>query len=158
MSDRIPMTPAGKKKVEAELAHFKTEQRPKVIQQLQDARSHGDISENAEFEAAKERQGWVEGRIAELEDKLARAEVINPSSARTDIAVFGCAVTVQDTTTSKTSRYLLVGPEESNAKEGLISVQAPLAKAMLGKKVGEIFEVDAPSGFKEFRIVSIESA
>ena len=154
----IPMTPEGKKKIEAELGKLKSVDRPKVVQQLIDARAHGDISENAEYEAAKDRQGWVEGRINELEDKLARAVVIDPAMARTDLAVFGSRVTLEETSSKRVTRYLLVGPEESDVKEGKISIQSPLGKAMLGKKPGDLVELEAPAGFKEYKIVTIDAA
>lgn len=154
----IPMTPEGKKKIEEELGKLKSVDRPRVVQQLIDARSHGDISENAEYEAAKDRQGWVEGRINELEDKLARAVVIDPSKARTDVAVFGARVTLEEAASKRVTRYLLVGPEESNIKEGKISIQSPLGKAMLGKKPGDRVEVEAPGGIREYKIVTIGAA
>lgn len=156
MSDKIPMTPDGRRKLEEELARLRSVERPKVLQQLQDARSHGDISENAEFEAAKDKQGWVEGRISEFEDKLARAVVIDPSTARSDKVVFGSHVTVQDLSSNKVVKYMMVGPEESDIKDGKLSVQAPLGRALLGKTPGESVEFETPGGIKAYKVVRID--
>ena len=144
--DKIPMTAAGYAVLEQELKHCQTVERPRIIQQITDARSHGDLSENAEYHAAKESQSHNEGRIAELEDKLARAEVIDVSKLSGDTIKFGATVTLIDEDTDEKKIWQLVGEPEADAKKGKISITSPLARALLGKKKGSNIEVVAPGG------------
>ncbi|MBI1340136.1 transcription elongation factor GreA [bacterium] len=152
---RIPMTVEGFRALEAELKMLKSEERPAVIQAIAEARSHGDLSENAEYHAAKERQSFIEGRVAELEDKLARADVIDTSKLKGDTVKFGATVSVMDEDTEETFVYKIVGEDEADVANGKISISSPLARAMIGKEEGETAEVSAPGGAKTFEIVSI---
>jgi transcription elongation factor GreA len=153
---RIPMTADGFKALEAELKTLKSEERPAVIAAIAEARSHGDLSENAEYHAAKERQSFIEGRVAELEDKLARAEVIDTSKLRGTTVKFGATVTVMDEDTEENFVFKIVGEDEASVADGKISVSSPIARAMIGKEEGDTAEVAAPGGAKSFEIVSIE--
>jgi transcription elongation factor GreA len=153
---RIPMTAEGYRALEAELKTLKSEERPAVIAAISEARSHGDLSENAEYHAAKERQSFIEGRVAELEDKLARAEVIDTSKLKGSTVRFGAKVTVQDEDTEETAVYRIVGEDEANVAEGKISVSSPIARALIGKEEGDSVEVAAPGGAKSFEIISVE--
>lgn len=153
---RIPMTANGYKALEVELKTLKTEERPAIIQAIAEARSHGDLSENAEYHAAKERQSFIEGRVAELEDKLARADVIDTSKLKGTTVKFGAKVTVTDEDTDETFVYQIVGEDEANVAKGKISISSPIARAMIGKEEGDTAEVSAPGGAKSFEIVSIE--
>jgi len=154
--DKIPMTAAGYTVLEQELKHCQTVERPRIIQQITDARSHGDLSENAEYHAAKELQSLNEGRIAEIEDKLARAEIIDVSKLSGDTVKFGATVTLVDEDTEKKSVWQIVGEPEADAKKGRISVTSPLARALLGKKKGAQVEVVTPGGAKAYEITKIE--
>src|SRR3954449_11955295 len=154
--DKIPMTAAGNSTLENELKHRQQVERPRIIQQITDARTHGDLSENAEYHAAKETQAHNEGRIAELEDKLARAEVIDVSKLSGDTVKFGATVTVVDEDTEEKQVWQLVGEPEANAKEGRISITSPLARALVGKKKGAQVEVMTPSGAKAYEIKKVE--
>ncbi len=154
--DKIPMTSAGYTVLETELKHCQQVERPRIIQQITDARSHGDLSENAEYHAAKEQQSLNEGRIAELEDKLARAEVIDVSKLSGDTIKFGATVTLIDEDTDKKAVWQIVGEPEADAKKGRISITSPLARALLGKKKGTSVEVVAPGGAKAYEIVKVE--
>jgi transcription elongation factor GreA len=154
--DKIPMTAAGYTVLEQELKHCQTVERPRIIQQITDARSHGDLSENAEYHAAKEQQSLNEGRIAELEDKLARAEVIDVSKLSGDTIKFGATVTLVDEDTEKKSVWQLVGEPEADAKKGRISITSPLARALLGKKKGAQVEVVTPGGAKAYEVMKVE--
>jgi transcription elongation factor GreA len=154
--DKIPMTGAGYTVLEQELKHCQTVERPRIILQITDARSHGDLSENAEYHAAKELQSLNEGRIAELEDKLARAEVIDVSKLSGDTVKFGATVTLVDEDTEKKSVWQIVGEPEADAKKGRISVTSPLAKALIGKTKGVSVEVNAPGGAKAYEIKKVE--
>ena len=154
--DKIPMTAAGYALLEHELKHCQTVERPRIIQQITDARSHGDLSENAEYHAAKEQQSHNEGRIAELEDKLARAEVIDVSKLSGDTIKFGATVTLVDEDTEKKSVWQLVGEPEADAKKGRISITSPLARALLGKKKGAQVEVVTPGGAKAYEVMKVE--
>ena len=154
--DKIPMTAAGYSVLEHELKHCQSVERPRIIQQITDARSHGDLSENAEYHAAKEQQSLNEGAIAELEDKLARAEVIDVSKLNGDTIMFGATVTLVDEDTNKKQVWQIVGEPEANAKEGRISITSPLARALINKKKGESVEVNAPGGAKAYEITKIE--
>lgn len=152
---KIPMTAAGYQRLEAELKHLKTAERPAVIRAISEAREHGDLSENAEYHAAKERQGWIESRILELEDKLRRAEVIDVSKLSGDKVMFGATVVLADEDTDEESTYQIVGADEADIKSGLLSITAPLARALVGKAKGESVEVTTPGGAKAYEIVSV---
>jgi transcription elongation factor GreA len=154
--DKIPMTAAGYSTLEAELKHCQQVERPRIIQQITDARTHGDLSENAEYHAAKEQQSLNEGRIAELEDKLARADVIDVSKLSGDTVKFGATVTLIDEDTEKKQVWQIVGEPEANAKEGRISITSPLARALIGKSKGSSVEVVTPSGAKAYEVKKIE--
>jgi len=150
------MTSAGYTVLEQELKHCQTVERPRIIQQITDARSHGDLSENAEYHAAKEQQSINEGRIAEIEDKLARAEVIDVSKLSGDTIKFGATVTLVDEDTDKKSVWQIVGEPEADAKKGKISVTSPLARALVGKKRGAQVEVVTPGGAKAYEVMKVE--
>src|SRR5215217_4231884 len=154
--DKIPMTFAGYSALERELKHCQQIERPRIIQQITDARTHGDLSENAEYHAAKEAQSHNEGRIAELEDKLARADVIDVSKLSGDTIKFGATVTLVDEDTDKKMVWQLVGEPEADAKKGKISIASPLARALVGKKKGASVEVVTPGGAKAFEVLKVE--
>lgn len=156
MIEKIPMTAAGYAALESELKHRQQVERPRIIQQISDARSHGDLSENAEYHAAKEQQGHNEGRIAELEDKLARAEVIDVSKLSGDTVKFGATVTLIDEDTDEKRVWQIVGEPEADAKKGRISIGSPLARALVGKKKGASVEVVTPNGAKAYEVLKIE--
>jgi transcription elongation factor GreA len=152
---RIPMTADGFQALHTELKTLKSEERPAVIAAISEARSHGDLSENAEYHAAKERQSFIEGRIGELEDKLARADVIETSKLQGKTVKFGATVKVTDEDTGETFTYKIVGEDEANVAKKKISISSPIARAMIGKEEGDTAEVSAPGGAKSFEIVSI---
>jgi transcription elongation factor GreA len=154
--DKIPMTAAGYTALEEQLRQCQQVERPRIIQQITDARTHGDLSENAEYHAAKEAQSLNEGHIAELEDKLARAEVIDVSKLSGDTITFGATVTLIDEDTEKKSVWQIVGEPEADAKKGKISVTSPLARALVGKKKGAQVEVVTPGGAKAYEVVKVE--
>jgi transcription elongation factor GreA len=154
--DKIPMTAAGYSALENELKHRQQVERPRIIQQITDARSHGDLSENAEYHAAKEQQSHNEGRIAELEDKLARSEVIDVSKLSGDTIKFGATVTLVDEDTEEKKVWQIVGEPEADAKHGKISITSPLARALVGKKKGASVEVVAPGGAKAYEVLKVE--
>lgn len=154
--EKIPMTPAGHDALQQEIKHLKTVERPRIVKAISEARSHGDLSENAEYHAAKEQQGFNEARVAELEDKLGRAEVIDISKLSGDTVVFGAKVTVVDEDTEKESAYQIVGEFEANVKDGRISISSPIARALIGKKVGDSVEVATPGGGKSYEITKIK--
>jgi transcription elongation factor GreA len=153
---RIPMTADGFQALHAELKTLKSEERPAVIAAISEARSHGDLSENAEYHAAKDRQSFIEGRIAELEDKLARADVIDTSKLQGKTVKFGATVKVTDEDTGETFTYKIVGEDEANVAKKKISISSPIARAMIGKEKGDTAEVSAPSGAKSFEIISVD--
>ena len=153
--EKIPMTAEGHAALDAELKRLKTDERPSVIGAISEARSHGDLSENAEYHAAKERQSYIEGRIAELEDKLARAQVIDVSKLSGSNVKFGATVTVIDEDTDHKAAYKLVGEDEADVKLGKISITSPIARAMIGKEEGDVVEVAAPGGSKSYEIVAV---
>jgi transcription elongation factor GreA len=156
MVDKIPMTHAGYTALEAELKHRQQVERPRIIEAIAEARSHGDLSENAEYHAAKEQQSHNEGQINELEDKLARADVIDVSKLSGDTIMFGATVTLVDEDTEAKKVWQLVGEPEADAKKGRISITSPLARALIGKKKGASVEVVAPGGAKAYEITKIE--
>jgi transcription elongation factor GreA len=156
MVDKIPMTHAGYVALEGELKHRQQVERPRIIQQIAEARSHGDLSENAEYHAAKEQQSHNEGVIAELEDKLARADVIDVSKLSGDTIKFGATVTLIDEDTDQKKVWQIVGEPEADAKKGRISVTSPLARALIGKKKGASVEVVAPGGAKAYEVTKVE--
>ncbi len=152
---KIPMTAEGHKALDAELKRLKTEERPAVIQAISEAREHGDLSENAEYHAAKERQGWIEGRVAELEDKLARAQVIDVTKLDGETVKFGATVLLVDEDTEEEFSYKIVGEDEADVKDGKISITSPIARALIGKSVGDAIEVSAPGGAKAYEILEV---
>lgn len=154
--DKLPMTLRGKAMLEAELKKLLLEERPSVILAIEEARAQGDISENAEYESAKERQSMIEGRIAEIQGKLAGAEVIDPSQIKADRIVFGATVSIVDTETEEKFVYSIVGVDESDVKKGMISILSPLARALIGKKTGDTVTVQSPKSDKEFEILGFE--
>ena len=152
---RIPLTVAGAEMLRAELHQLKTVERPRVIQAIQEARSHGDLSENAEYEAAKERQGFIEGRIAELERKLAKAQIIDPSHIDADgRCVFGATVDLEEKG-GKAITYQIVGEDEADIKAGRISISSPIARALIGKEAGDEVDVHTPGGVKRYEILDV---
>jgi transcription elongation factor GreA len=153
---KVPMTIEGAERLKAELHRLKTVDRPAVIQALADARSHGDLSENADYDAAKERQGFIEGRISEVEQKLAHAQVIDPSSVDADgRVVFGSTVEIEDVDSGDRNVYQIVGDDEADIKEGKISVNSPIARALIGKTQGDTAEVQAPGGLRNYDIIAV---
>ena len=154
--EKIPMTAAGYSVLETELKQCQQVERPRIIQQITDARSHGDLSENAEYHAAKEQQSLNEGRIAELEDKLARADVIDVSKLSGDTVKFGATVTVVDEDTEEEGSYQIVGEHEADVKAGKISIASPIARALISKSVGDSVEVNTPGGVKAYEILKVE--
>ena len=156
MVDKVPMTPGGHAALEVELKQRQSVDRPRIIELIAEARSHGDLSENAEYHAAKEEQSHNEGRIAELEDKLARAEIIDVSKLSGDTIKFGATVTLIDEDTEKKAVWQIVGESEADAKKGRISITSPLARALIGKTKGSSVEVMAPGGAKAYEITKVE--
>jgi transcription elongation factor GreA len=154
--EKVPMTAAGFNRLQEELKHLKVSERPAVIKAIAEAREHGDLSENAEYHAARERQSFIEGRVLELEDKINRAEIINPAKLTGDTVKFGATVTLADQDTDEETTYQIVGQDESDIKLRLLSIQAPLARALINKSVGDNVEVSTPGGSKLYEIVSVE--
>lgn len=153
--EKVPMTSAGYSRLQDELKRLKTVERPAIVKALEAAREHGDLSENAEFHAAKERQGFVETRVMELEDKLRRADVIDVSALSGNRVQFGATVRLADEDTEERTTYRIVGADEADIKEGLLSVTSPLARAIIGKSKGDTAEVDTPGGLKYYEIVNV---
>ena len=153
-SDRQPMTVAGKAKLEAELKHLLHVERPSTIKAIEEARGHGDISENADYDAAKERQGFLEARIAEIQGKIANAEVVDPTQLKSNTIIFGAHVELQDCETDEKVTYQIVGEDESDVKQGKISVFSPMARSLIGKGKGDIIELRSPKGEREFEVLS----
>lgn len=154
MSERQPMTLAGKEKLETELKRLITEERPDVIKAIEEARGHGDLSENADYDAAKERQGFIESRISDIQNKLANADVIDIHSIKSDRITFGAKVGLLDLETDEKHTYQIVGEDESDVKNGRISVFSPLARSLIGKKVGDLVELKSPKGEKEYEVLN----
>jgi transcription elongation factor GreA len=155
-TDKLPMTTRGKALLESELKRLMHEERPAVIKAIEEARAQGDISENAEYDAAKERQAMIEGRIADIQSKLATAEVIDPATINADRIVFGAHVDIVDSETDEKSHYQIVGLDEADVKQGRISIMSPLARALIGKKVGDNVTVQSPKGDKDYEILSFK--
>ena len=154
---KIPLTVKGAELMRAELQQLKTVERPKVIASIQEARTHGDLSENAEYDAAKERQSFIEGRIVELEGKLANAQIIDPAHVDADgRCVFGATVDLEEVGSGETVTYQIVGDDEADIKSGMISISSPIARALIGKYSGDVAEVKAPGGIKEYEILDVK--
>jgi transcription elongation factor GreA len=156
MSQSVPLTRESYDALQEELKRLIREERPKVIQDIADARAHGDLSENAEYEAAKHRQSFIEGRIKELQDKLARAYVVDLSNLKPDKVVFGATVTIYDTSADEEITYKIVGEDEADIRLGKISCTSPVGKALIGHKLDDSVRAKVPSGFKEYEIVDIK--
>lgn len=153
----IPLTVKGAEELRNELHELKTVQRPAIIAAIAEARSHGDLSENAEYDAAKEKQGFIEGRIADLESKISNAQIINPAVINADGAcVFAATVDLEDLESGETVTYQIVGDDEANIKKGKISISSPIARALIGKYSGDIAEVQAPGGVREYEILDVK--
>lgn len=156
MSGKIPLTRRGAELLKEELHRLKTVERPTVIAAIAEARSHGDLSENAEYDAAKERQAFIEGRIAEIEGKLARAQIIDPATLDADgRVVFGATVELEDLDEGNTVTYQIVGDDEADLKQGKISFNSPVARALIGKFAGDVVEVQTPGGRREYEILDV---
>ena len=154
---KVPLTVVGAEKLRAELHELKTVQRPAVIAAIAEARSHGDLSENAEYDAAKERQSFIEGRIAELEGKISNAQIINPALLDADgRCVFGATVELEDMDSREVVTYQIVGDDEADIKQGKISISSPIARALIGKYSGDVAEVQAPGGVREYEILDVK--
>ena len=154
---KVPLTVKGAEKLRSELNELKTVQRPAIITAIAEARSHGDLSENAEYHAAKERQSFTEGRIAELEAKLSNAQIIDPSTLEADgRCVFGATVELEDVEGGSVVTYQIVGDDEADIKEGKISISSPIARALIGKTAGDVAEVQAPGGLREYEILDVK--
>jgi transcription elongation factor GreA len=154
--EKVPMTMEGYRKLETELHRLKVEERPRIIQQIADAREHGDLSENAEYHAAKDAQGLNEARVAELEDKLARAEIIDPAELSGSTVKFGATVTLEDEDSGDKVKYKIVGEDEANLRDGKISISSPIARALIGKSKGDSAEVTTPKGARSYEILKVE--
>ncbi len=153
--DRIPVTREGYERLREELRHLKETERPQNIKAIEEARSHGDISENAEFHAAKERQSFVETKIQQLEYKLSRMEILEVTDLPNDKVTFGCTVLIQKLDSGEQAKYQLVGPDESDIKLGRLSVVSPLGKALIGREVGDILQIQTPGGLREYELIDI---
>jgi len=158
MTQRIPITKQGLSRMEEELKHLKSVARPEVIRAISQARDHGDLSENAEYHAARERQSFIEGRLAELEDKIARSEVIDVATLSGKTVKFGATVTIVDEDTDEELTYQLVGEVESDVKAGRLAINSPLARALIGKSVGDSVDVMTPNGDKMYEILKVKFA
>lgn len=154
--ERVPMTTQGHQTLAAELHRLKAEERPRIIAAISEARAHGDLSENAEYHAAKEAQGQNEARVADLEDKLSRAEVIDTSTLSGSSVKFGATVTLIDEDTEEKVKYKIVGDSEANVKDGKISISSPIARALIGKTKGETVEVVTPKGARSYELLKVE--
>ncbi|MBN8913685.1 MAG: transcription elongation factor GreA [Rhizobiales bacterium] len=154
--ERVPMTTEGFKTLEAELQRLKAEERPRIIQAIAEARAHGDLSENAEYHAAKEAQGMNEARVAELEDKISRAEIVDTSKLSGTTIKFGATVTLVDEDTDEKVKYKIVGDLEADVKSGKISISSPIARALIGKSKGDTAEVTTPKGARSYEVLKVE--
>ncbi|MCI5046255.1 MAG: transcription elongation factor GreA [Aquisalinus sp.] len=153
--DKFPITKQGYEKLEADIKHLKSVERPAIIEAIAEARAHGDLSENAEYHSAKERQGWIEGQIMELEDKYTRAQVIDVTKLSGDKVVFGATVTIADEDTDEEKTYQIVSDFEADLELGKISISSPIARALIGKEEGDSAEVAAPGGARSYEIVAV---
>lgn len=153
---KVPMTAAGFARLEEELRTLKTVERPAVIEAIAEARSHGDLSENAEYHAARERQSFIEGRIQDLEDKASRADIIDTAKVAGDVIKFGATVRVVDEDTDEEKTYQIVGEYESDFDKGLLALTAPLSRALIGKRAGDSVEVKTPKGTKAYEVLKVE--
>jgi transcription elongation factor GreA len=153
---KLPITAAGLARLEEELRKLKTVERPNVIEAIAEARSHGDLSENAEYSAARERQSFIEGRIQELEDKLSRAEIIEPTKMTGKVIKFGATVKVVDETTDQEQQFQIVGEYEADIEKKLLSITAPLPRALIGKTVGDSVEVTTPKGARAYEVLDVK--
>ena len=153
--EKVPMTAAGYAMLERELKERTSVERPRIIQAISEARAHGDLSENAEYHAAKEQQSHNEGRISELEDKLGRAEIIDVSKLSGDTVKFGATVTLVDEDTDEEKKYMIVGDVEADVKAGKVSISSPIARALIGKTIGDSVEVSAPGGARAYEIIAV---
>ncbi|MEQ8735091.1 MAG: transcription elongation factor GreA [Rhodospirillaceae bacterium] len=154
--EKVPMTAGGLAPLQDELKRLKSKERPAVIKAIAEAREHGDLSENAEYHAAKERQGFIEGRIQELEDVISRADIIDVSKLSGSVVMFGATVCFADEDTDEETTYQIVGPYEADLDKKRISVQSPIARALIGKTVGDTTEVRAPGGVKSYEIIDVK--
>jgi transcription elongation factor GreA len=154
--EKVPMTVEGYRRLEVELHRLKTEERPRIIQQISEARDHGDLSENAEYHAAKDAQGLNEAKVADLEDKIARAEIIDTSKLSGTSVKFGATVTLEDEDSGDKVKYKIVGEDEASLRDGKISISSPIARALIGKSKGESAEVTTPRGARSYEILKIE--
>jgi transcription elongation factor GreA len=154
--DKVPMTASGFQRLQDDLKHLKGSERPAIIRAIAEARDHGDLSENAEYHAARERQSFIEGQIGEIEDRISRAEVIDPSKLTGGTVKFGATVTLVDEDTDEEATYQLVGEFEADINAGLLSITSPLARALIGKQVGDNIEVTTPGGSKAYEILKVE--
>ncbi|HIC90921.1 MAG TPA: transcription elongation factor GreA [Syntrophaceae bacterium] len=153
--NRIPITREGYERLRKELEQLRQVERPQNIKAIEEARAHGDISENAEFHAAKERQSFIEGRIRDLEHKMSMMEIIESQKFSGTKVVFGCTVLVENLDTGEQVKYQLVGPDESDVKQGRLSVTSPLGKALIGREVGDVFQIQTPGGLREYELIDI---
>lgn len=151
----IPMTPEGHRRLQEELKHLKAVERPKILLELETARAHGDLSENAEYHAAKEKQELIVKKIAEVENKIAQAQVIDPSKLNNKKVVFGAKVRLSDVDSGDEVSYQIVGGDESNIREGKISIESPIAKSLIGREIGDVVRVTTPRGSREFEVLEI---
>ena len=156
MSDKQPMTVTGKERLEEELKNLLQVERPAVIKAIETARDHGDLSENADYDAAKEKQGWIEARTNDIRSKLAFAEVVDPKNIKSDRIVFGATVHLEDCDLEEKSIYQIVGVDEADVEEGKISVFSPLSRALIGKQQGDIIELKTPKGIREYEVLKFE--
>ena len=157
MNNKVPLTVRGAERMRAELQDLKTVQRPAIIAAIAEARAHGDLSENAEYHAAKERQSFIEGRIADLDGKISNAEIIDPAMLDADgRCVFGATVDLEDVDKGTKVTYQIVGEDEADIKQGKISIASPIARALIGKSAGDIAEVQAPGGVREYEILDVK--
>ncbi|ANK82184.1 MAG: transcription elongation factor GreA [Rhizobiales bacterium NRL2] len=154
--ERVPMTLRGHRRLEAELKNLKSVERPAVIQAIAEARAHGDLSENAEYHAAKEKQGFIESRVMELESALGRAEVIDSSQMSGDTVRFGATVKLADVDNDEESTYQIVGVDEADIDSGLVSITSPIARALIGKSEGDVVDVQTPRGEKSYEILEVK--
>lgn len=156
MEEKVPMTTTGYQNINEELKRLKFEERPRIVAAIEEARSHGDLSENAEYHAAREQQSFIEGRIHELEGAVSHAQVIDVKTFSGNKVLFGATVCLSDAETEKEQTYQIVGQYEANLEKGLISLLSPMAKALIGKELGDIIEVNTPRGVKEYEILSVK--